>query len=110
VRPAILGGAVATAAAAGVLVRLAAWQWERGSSRDSLLNYSYGVQWALLAVALVAAVATRHRRGGREAGEQASRDVTGRVIGPPLRPGEELGETTSVRVRRRLSRRSRAAR
>ena len=96
-------GAVATTAAAAVLVRLSIWQWERGSSRDSLLSYSYAAQWALLAVALVAAVALRHRRGPRP---PADRDSAGRVIGPPLRPGEHLPDPTSVRLRRWVTRRS----
>ena len=103
-RPATLVGTVATAAAAAVLVRLAVWQWERGSSRDSLLSYTYAVQWALLAVGLVGAVATRHHRGPGPPDDRASRDAGGRVIGPPLRPGEQLGDTTSVQLRRWVSR------
>ena len=99
-RPASALGAVVTAAAVGVLVRLALWQWQRGSSQDSLLSYSYAVQWALLAVALLTAVVMRHRRGPRERDDAASRDIAGRVLGPPLRPGEQLGEPTSVQLRR----------
>lgn len=103
--PRTLLGAAATAAAAAGLVRLAVWQWDRGSSRDSLLSYSYAVQWALLAVALVVAVATRRRRGPCRPDERASRDAAGQVIGPPLRAGEQLGDPTSVRLRRWLTRR-----
>lgn len=105
VRPSTVAGALATAAAAGILVRLAMWQWDRGSSRDSLLSYTYAVQWVLLAVALVAAVVVRHRRGPRRRDDSASRDTAGRVIGPPLRPGEQLGEATSVQLRRWVTRR-----
>jgi cytochrome oxidase assembly protein ShyY1 len=97
--------AFATAAAAAVLVRLSMWQWERGSSRDSLLSYTYAVQWALLAVALVVAVATRRRHGAHRPGDSASRDTAGRVIGPPLRPGEQLADPTSVQLRRWVTRR-----
>jgi cytochrome oxidase assembly protein ShyY1 len=104
-RAAALLAGLATAVAAAVLVRLAMWQWERGSDRDSLLSYSYAVQWALLAVALVGAVAARRRRGPRPSDEGASRDAAGRVLGPPLRPGEELDDPTSVRLRRWVTRR-----
>lgn len=102
-RSTTLLGATATVAAAAVLVRLAMWQWERGSSRDSLLSYSYAVQWALLAVALVAAVVLRGRR--RSPRPPQDRDAFGDVIGPPLRPGEQLGDPTSVRLRRWVARR-----
>ena len=104
-RTATLLGGLATAAAAAVLVRLAMWQWDRGRSRDSLLSYSYAVQWALLAVVLVAAVVVRRRRGPRTCERDPSRDTTGRVVGPPLRPGEQLPDPTSVRLRRWVARR-----
>ena len=39
--------------------------------------------------------------------QNPSRAVDGRVVGPPLRPGEQLGDPTRVRVRRWLRRRRR---
>lgn len=96
-------GVVLTLLAAGVLVRLSAWQWQRGSARGSLLNYTYAVEWLLLAVLLVAGLLVRRRRGSVRP-DDASRDVAGRLIGPPLRPGEQAGEPTHVQLRRWLSR------
>lgn len=104
-RGARLVGTVATVAAVAVLVRLAVWQWERGSSRGSLMSYTYAVEWMLMALALVVAVVLHRRRGGRPADDSASRDVTGRLLGPPLRPGEQLPAATHVQVRRWFARR-----
>jgi hypothetical protein len=104
-RPLVSG--LATAGAVAVLARLSAWQWDRGRLRGSLLNYSYAVEWGLLAVVLVAVVVVRARRVTSGEDDDASRDVDGRVIGPPLRPGEELGDVTRVRLRRWASRRGR---
>jgi cytochrome oxidase assembly protein ShyY1 len=94
---------VGSAVAAGValLGRLSLWQWRRGRTTGSLMNYTYAVEWALLAVVLVGGLLVLRRRG-RRAGDDddASRDVAGNVIGPPLRPGEQLGEVTAARVAR----------
>lgn len=104
VRPATAVTAAATVIGVAGLLRLSAWQWHRGSTRGSLLHYTYAVEWLVLAVVLVAAVAVRHRRGSRRYDDDAaSRDVTGRLIGPPLPPGEPVPEATHVRVRRRLT-------
>jgi hypothetical protein len=104
VRGGRLVGTVATVAGVAVLVRLSVWQWQRGSSRGSLLSYTYAVEWMLLALGLVVAVAQRRRRGPHPPDEAASRDAAGRLIGPPLRPGEQLGAPTGVQVRRWLIR------
>lgn len=104
--------AAATTGAAAVLVRLAAWQWDRGRSSGAVVHYTYAVEWVLLAGALVtgAVVAGRRGRATRPAeAEQGCRDVHGRVIGPPLRAQEPLEDTTPVRLRRRLPGRRRAA-
>lgn len=98
-------GVLATAGAVAVLVRLSAWQWDRGQMRGSLLNYTYAVEWALLAVLLVVGpVVQRRRRSRCDPDDDASRDVDGRLIGPPLQPGEQVGDATGVRVRRWLTR------
>lgn len=98
-------GALATGGGVAALVRLSMWQWERGSAGGSLLNYTYAVEWMLLAVALVAAVVLRRGGGRRRADGDRSRAVDGRVIGPPLRPGEQLAPPTSVRLKHWLRRR-----
>lgn len=97
-------GAVLTVLAVGVLVRLSAWQWQRGSARGSLLNYTYAVEWLLLAVLLVVGLLVRRRRGSSPSDDR-SRDVQGRLIGPPLRPGEQPGDPTHVQLKRMLTRR-----
>jgi hypothetical protein len=94
---------LAAAAAVAVLGRLSWWQWERAQVRGSLLNYTYAVEWLLLAAAVAIAPLVR-RRPGSTGGDEASRDVSGRLLGPPLRPGEQVGETTPARLRRWASR------
>lgn len=95
-----------TTVAVAVLLRLAAWQWDRGRSRDSLLSYTYAVEWCLLAIALVVAVTVRRGEQTRSREhDDPSRTVDGRLLGPPLRPGEDLDEPTRVRVQRWLGRR-----
>lgn len=47
--PRWLAGLLVSVAAAGVMVRLALWQWGRGVVRHSLQNYSYSVEWVLFA-------------------------------------------------------------
>jgi cytochrome oxidase assembly protein ShyY1 len=102
---ALLGG-IAAVGAVVVLVRLSLWQWSRAGAEGSLQSYTYAVEWMLLAVLLVVGPLLLRRRSGRPPAEHhAERDVSGHVIGPPLRPGEELGEVTGVRLRRWLSRR-----
>jgi hypothetical protein len=96
--------ALATGGAVAVLVRLSAWQWERGAARGSLLNFTYAVEWALAAVALVGVVLLRRHRGASRPRSDGSRGVDGRVIGPPLRPGEQLAPPTSVQVQQWLRR------
>lgn len=93
---------VALAVGESVILRLAAWQWERGRETGSLLHYTYAAEWVLVALALPIALVVRRRGRGRTDAEVASRDVHGRLIGPPLRPDEQLSETTGVRLRRRL--------
>ena len=94
-----------TAFAVAVLLRLAAWQWDRARSRDSLLSYAYAVEWAALAVAVLVAVTVLPGRRRPPRQDDPSRAVDGRVLGPPLRPGEDLGDPTRVRVQRWLHRR-----
>ena len=96
-------GAALTVLAVGVLVRLSVWQWQRGSDRGSLLNYTYAVEWLLLAVLLVVGLILRRYRRGSPS-EDGSRDVHGRLIGPPLRPGERPGDPTHVQLKRWLGR------
>lgn len=96
-----------TGAAVAVLVRLSLWQWERARLRGELLNYTYAAEWLLLAVLLVGGVLVRTRRRSRPDDDDRSRDVHGQLIGPPLRPGEQAGEVTRVRLRRLASRRLR---
>ena len=93
----------AAVAVLAVLGRLSLWQWERGRSSGRLLHYTYAVEWLLVAVLLAVVVLGRHRRGRGEAPDV--HDVAGRVIGPPLLPGERLPETTRERVLARLRRR-----
>jgi hypothetical protein len=102
----VLLGAIAVGGAVVALVRLSLWQWSRAGAEGSLQSYTYAVEWMLLAVLLVVAPLLLRRRSRRPPGERhAERDVNGQVIGPPLRPGEELAEATGVRLRRRLARR-----
>ena len=90
-----------------VCLRLAAWQCERGRASGSLLHYTYAAEWVLLAAALVVALLMRRRNPPPPDPDQGSRDVHGRLIGPPLRPGEQLSETTRARLQRRMPRRRR---
>lgn len=95
--------ALATVVAAVACLQLASWQWARGRSSGALLHYTYAVEWALLAVLLVVgAVVTRRRATRPRDREAASRDVHGRLVGPPLRPGEQLAAPVRTRVGRRL--------
>jgi hypothetical protein len=93
----------------GVMLRLSLWQWDRAQAQHRLLNYTYAVEWLLFAVLTVAGLARLAVEGRRPAGgarpeaepEPPARSE-GVLIGPPLRPGEELPEVTWVRLRRRL--------
>jgi hypothetical protein len=95
----------------GVMLRLSLWQWDRAQERHRLLNYTYAVEWLLFAVLTVAGLARLAVEGRRlrdadrvEAEVDAAPQprAEGVLIGPPLRPGEELPEITWVRLRRRL--------
>jgi hypothetical protein len=99
--------ALVALAAVGVMLRLSLWQWDRAQVRHSLLNYTYAVEWALFALLTVAGLARLAVEGRRR--DRAERPAAGPpppaegvLIGPPLRPGEELPEITLVRLRRRL--------
>ena len=101
------GLAVLVLVAIGVMLRLSLWQWDRAHERHSLLNYFYAVEWVLFAVLTVAGIARLVLEGRRSmaAGrpEAEPEPPAGTVlVGPPLRPGEELEEVTWVRLRRRL--------
>lgn len=96
--------AVAAVAAAALLVRLSLWQWERGRATGRLLHYTYAVEWLLVAALVAGTLISRRRHGGRR--DQGPHDVAGRVIGPPLQPGEQLPPTTRERVTARVRRRS----
>jgi DNA-binding transcriptional regulator of glucitol operon len=98
-------------ATVAVMVRLSLWQWHRGRDSGRFLNYTYAVEWllfALLTVAGVVRLAVEDRR--RNAAERVPEDAEPRpvpaaavpMVGPPLRPGEELEEITWVRLRRRV--------
>ena len=98
-------------AAVAVMIRLSLWQWQRGRDSGRFLNYTYAVEWllfALLTVAGLVRLAVEDRR--RSAAERVPEDAEPRaghaavvpVVGPPLRPGEELEEITWLRLRRRL--------
>jgi hypothetical protein len=99
-------------AAVAVMVRLSVWQWDRARASGRLLNYTYAVEWLLFAVLAVIGVVRlaiedrRRRSAARPAAEEpAGPGVRGArvpLVGPPLRPGEELEEITWVRLRRRL--------
>jgi hypothetical protein len=100
-------------AAVAVMVRLSIWQWDRARAGGRLLNYAYAVEWMLFAVLTLAGVVRlahedRRRRGAEpvpEAEEPVLSTVRGApvpLVGPPLRPGEQLEEITWVRLRRRL--------
>src|SRR2546425_664713 len=88
--------------AAGVaMVRLSLWQWDRARATGRLLNYTYTVEWLLFAVLTVAgvvrlAIEDRRRRaddpGSPEPVPPAVRAAPVPMVGPPLRPGEELEE------------------
>jgi len=97
----------------GVMLRLSLWQWDRAQAQHRLLNYTYAVEWLLFAVLTVAGLARLVSEGrtveGRrtdadrpEAGAEPLPRSEGVLVGPPLRPGEELPEVTWVRLRRRL--------
>lgn len=97
----------------GVMLRLSLWQWDRGVQRHSLLNYAYGVEWALFAlltvIGLVRLAVEDARLARREADPDASPEPAtvgpgpgGPVVGPPLGAGEELEEITWIRLRRRV--------
>jgi hypothetical protein len=92
---------LALCAGVTLLLRLSWWQWERGRASGRLLHYTYAVEWLLVAVALVGLLLVRRRPRSRpDLG--GSLDVTGRVIGPPLRAGERLTPTTREQVLGRL--------
>ena len=104
---------LAVVAVVAVMIRLSLWQWHRGRERHSWQNYSYAVEWMLFAVLSVFGVVRlgvedRRRRSADPAAEprEAARPVVPGapvpLVGPPLRPGEELEEITWVRLRRRL--------
>jgi hypothetical protein len=97
--------AVGQLLAAALFVRLALWQGERARSQDSPLSWAYAVEWLLLALAVLVAPAVLARRAGRRSPDAAARTIDGRLLGPPLLDGEQLGEPTGVRVMRRLRRR-----
>ena len=104
----LAGLALLVVVAVGVMLRLSLWQWDRAHERHSVLNYFYAVEWVLFAVLTVAGVARLVVEGRRAvvAGKQPKPEPEPRpegvLIGPPLRPGEELEEITWVRLRRRL--------
>jgi hypothetical protein len=104
---------VAVVVAIAVMIRLSVWQWHRGQERGSFQNYSYAVEWLLFAVLSVVgivrlAVEDRRRRSAdavpepEEPGPPAVPGALVPLVGPPLRPGEELEEITWVRLCRRL--------
>jgi hypothetical protein len=104
----LAGYALLVVVAVGVMLRLSLWQWDRAHERHSVLNYFYAVEWVLFAVLTVAGAARLVVEGRRAVAgrkqplpEQEPRSE-GVLIGPPLRPGEELEELTWVRLRRRL--------
>jgi hypothetical protein len=103
----------AVVAAIAVMVRLSLWQWHRGQERGSWQNYSYAVEWLLFAVlsgigVVRLGVEERRRRSGDpvaeplDPGAPAGGCAPVPLVGPPLRPGEELEEITWVRLCRRL--------
>lgn len=88
---------------ATVMLRLSLWQWERAREGGALLNYGYAVEWLLLAGLTVwALLRLRHEEPGDRLGQDVARRADGTVVGPPLRPGEQLPEVTWIRVRRWL--------
>jgi len=105
----LAGLAILLVVAVGVMLRLSLWQWDRAHERHSVLNYFYAVEWVLFAVLTVAGVARlvvegRRTVAGREKPAEPAPEPhpQGVLIGPPLRPGEELEGLTWVRLRRRL--------
>lgn len=93
------------AAAVLVMLRLSVWQWHRGEQRRSLQNYSYAVEWFAFAGLSVVGVLFLIREGwrtGRPAAAPAEPPAPGLLVGPPLRPGEDLEELTYLRLLRRL--------
>lgn len=106
----LAGLALLVVLAVGVMLRLSLWQWDRAHERQSVLNYFYAVEWVLFAVLTVAGVArlvVEGRRAvvgrGKPAAEpELEPRPEGVLVGPPLRPDEELEEITWVRLRRRL--------
>jgi DNA-binding transcriptional regulator of glucitol operon len=98
-------------AAVAVMLRLSLWQWHRARDTGRFLNYTYTVEWllfALLTVAGVVRLVVEDRRRRTEADVPEVREAVAvpgapvPMVGPPLRPGEELEEITWVRLRRRL--------
>jgi DNA-binding transcriptional regulator of glucitol operon len=100
-------------AVVAVMLRLSLWQWDRARASGRLLNYAYAVEWLLFAVLTVAGIlrlVLEDRRGhtagpAAEAEQRAApapRRAPVPMVGPPLRPGEQLEEITWVRLRRRL--------
>ncbi|SFE83405.1 hypothetical protein [Blastococcus tunisiensis] len=96
---------LALVAVVAVMVRLSAWQWGRARAGGSLVNYSYALEWLAFAVLTVVGVVRLWREGRRVPDEDTPPERPGPgapIIGPPLRPGQELEEVTWVRLRRRL--------
>jgi hypothetical protein len=89
---------------AAALVRLSAWQWERGRASGRLLHYTYAAEWLLVAVLLVVLLVRRRHpeRDGATDRSEGYRGVAGTLIGPPLQPGERLPPTVRDRVLGRL--------
>jgi DNA-binding transcriptional regulator of glucitol operon len=104
---------VVLVAAVAVMLRLSLWQWDRARASGRLLNYTYAVEWLLFAVLIVIgvvrlAIEDRRRRSAdpvaeaRQPERPAVRGAPVPLVGPPLRPGEELQEITWLRLSRRL--------
>ena len=101
--------------AVAVMVRLSLWQWHKARAHGALLNYTYAVEWLVFAGLTVAGVvrlalegrrdAVRSAAGVPSAGDPPPAEACPApvpLVGPPLRPGEELEEVTWIRLRRRL--------
>ena len=106
----LAGYALLVVVAVGVMLRLSLWQWDRAQMRHSVLNYFYAVEWVLFAVLTVGGVARLVVEGRRAvlgrgapvAEQEPEPHPEGLLVGPPLRPGEQLEEVTWLRLRRRL--------
>ena len=97
------GAVLLALVAVGVMVRLGLWQWDRGRDTGRLLNYLYAVQWWVFAVLTVGALVRLSLEGRRLAEEPLPEPrPDGPLIGPPLRPDEELPDVTWVRLMRGL--------